>query len=249
MVVEQPIGRWTALILAAVLAFILAPAARAATITVTTTNDVVGMDGKISLREAIVSISNGADVNPDVTHTGTYGVGDTVVVPSAAAHYAVTGGELASTKSLAITGGGAATTVIDAGGASRVLHLTSTAGVASVSGVTITGGHAPAPGGGAIFAEAAPLTISGSSFTGNDATAAGGTTRGGGALWLGAGGTIDSSSFTNNAFTETAGVSNVGGGAIFGSNLTLTITNSSFVQNSASLASGSNNGGGAVYQD
>jgi hypothetical protein len=48
-----------------------------AVITVTTLLDEAGPDGRISLREAIASINAGMDVG-DVSHTGIYGVGDTI---------------------------------------------------------------------------------------------------------------------------------------------------------------------------
>ena len=50
----------------------------AATITVTGTGDTVAVDGAVTLREAITSIDNGANVNADVVATGTYGVSDTI---------------------------------------------------------------------------------------------------------------------------------------------------------------------------
>jgi hypothetical protein len=233
------------------LALALAPVASAATITVTGTSDETAIDGAISLREALDSINLGADFNADVTHTGAYGVNDTIMLPPSLAHYEVTGGELVLEKSAAIVGAGAAITIIDAGGASRVLRITK--GAARIAGVTITGGHATTgAGGGAVAAagaEVSELTISSSAFIDNTATASGGTTNGGGAVWAGEGAVVESSTFTNNSFIQTSGVSNDGGGALFNSNTGLTVTNSSFVNNSATLASEHNNGGGAIYQD
>ena len=59
--------------------------ATAATITVTDAGDANAVDGKVTLREAITSIENGANLNADVVATGTYGTGDTIhfsLVPS-----------------------------------------------------------------------------------------------------------------------------------------------------------------------
>src|SRR5712691_6387238 len=53
--------------------------APAATITVTGTGDTVAVDGMVTLREAITSINNGANVNADVVAVGTYGVNDQIV--------------------------------------------------------------------------------------------------------------------------------------------------------------------------
>src|SRR5258706_13370593 len=68
------------LLLAAISAagLFLAQASSAATITVTGTGDAVFVDGSVSLREAIASINNGANVNVDVVAAGTYGVSDTI---------------------------------------------------------------------------------------------------------------------------------------------------------------------------
>jgi hypothetical protein len=49
-----------------------------ATITVTTTNDDLAVDGTVSLREAITSINNGANVNADVNAVGNYGTNDSI---------------------------------------------------------------------------------------------------------------------------------------------------------------------------
>jgi uncharacterized repeat protein (TIGR01451 family)/CSLREA domain-containing protein len=50
----------------------------AATITVTTTADNTTVDGNVSLREAITSINNGANLNTDVVAVGAYGTSDTI---------------------------------------------------------------------------------------------------------------------------------------------------------------------------
>src|SRR5262249_40182846 len=60
----------------------------AATITVTGTGDTTAADGAVTLREAITSLNNGANVNADVVATGTYGVNDTIAfaIPGPGVH-------------------------------------------------------------------------------------------------------------------------------------------------------------------
>jgi hypothetical protein len=53
------------------------PVAEAATITVTDTGDTIAVDGLVTLREAITSANNNADVNMDVMAVGAYGT-DTI---------------------------------------------------------------------------------------------------------------------------------------------------------------------------
>src|SRR5512141_1584822 len=64
------------LIVGAALAAADAPAA---TITVTSTGDAITVDGVVTLREAITSIDNGANVNADVVPVGAYGTSDQIV--------------------------------------------------------------------------------------------------------------------------------------------------------------------------
>ena len=53
------------------------PVAEAATITVTDTGDMIAVDGLVTLREAITSANNNANVNSDVVAMGAYGT-DTI---------------------------------------------------------------------------------------------------------------------------------------------------------------------------
>ncbi len=71
-------GLQIASLLAALLLYI--QPAWAATITVNSAADTVGVDGAVTLREAIISINEGADVNSDVTsaRSGSYGSNDTI---------------------------------------------------------------------------------------------------------------------------------------------------------------------------
>src|SRR5713226_9772014 len=56
----------------------MARGASAATITVTGTGDTIAVDGIVTLREAITSIKNGANLNADVVAVGAYGTNDTI---------------------------------------------------------------------------------------------------------------------------------------------------------------------------
>lgn len=69
-----------AVVLAALTGCLAASSGSAATITVTSTGDSLNADGSTTLREAIVSINNGSDVNADVTATrsGAYGTDDAI---------------------------------------------------------------------------------------------------------------------------------------------------------------------------
>ena len=60
---------------------------RGATVTVTGTGDTIAVDGVVTLREAITSINNGANLNADVVAVGTYGANDTVA-------FNITGGQV-----------------------------------------------------------------------------------------------------------------------------------------------------------
>src|SRR5438094_4846113 len=60
-------------LLAVLLAAMLCSAVDAATITVTGVGDTTAVDGSVTLREAITSINNGANVNADVVAVGVYG--------------------------------------------------------------------------------------------------------------------------------------------------------------------------------
>lgn len=55
-----------------------AGSAGAATITVTSAGDTIAVDGFVTLREAITSINQGANVNADVVASGSYGSSDTI---------------------------------------------------------------------------------------------------------------------------------------------------------------------------
>ncbi len=76
--VRAPARRSGRALVAAAILTLAAAAAGAATITVTGTGDTVAIDGLVTLREAITSINNGANVNSDVVAVGAYGTNDTI---------------------------------------------------------------------------------------------------------------------------------------------------------------------------
>jgi hypothetical protein len=67
-----------ALLMTMMVAVALTPTTDAATITVTSTGDSVAVDGAVTLREAILSVNGGANVNADVVAVGAYGPVDTI---------------------------------------------------------------------------------------------------------------------------------------------------------------------------
>src|SRR5690242_14528592 len=130
--------------------------AAGASITVTNQND----SGPGSLRQAI------ADATP----------GDTVIVP--AGMYLLSS-ELRIDKSLTVAGAGAASTIIDAQTASRVVHTLGAGNQITISGATIRNGRTvPPPGlatttGGGLLNDQATVTLSDDVITNNVANADG----------------------------------------------------------------------------
>jgi hypothetical protein len=133
------------------------------------------------------------------------------VVPSGS--YIVASGELAISKSLTISGAGAASTIISNVGSSRVFHTSGSGNTDAISGVTIRLGHPPttmgAVSGGGVLNEAAKLTLSDDVIADNvaDADAAGSGGNGGlaneGGVYNGGGGTlvVKDSEITDNHAT------------------------------------------------
>ncbi len=215
---------------------VMSATASADTITVTSTAD----SGAGSLRQAIL------DVMP----------GGTIVVP--AGNYTVVSAELAITKSLTISGAGAATTIISSAGAStRVFHASGSGNAIAITGVTITGGHPPTSAGvvtgGGVLNDAAKLTLSDDIVSDNtaDADAAGTGGNGGiaegGGVFSGDGGTliVKDTEITDNHATA-VGAANKFGGSVGGGGIdtggTQTIEGSRFTANTANA----NGGAGAL---
>jgi uncharacterized repeat protein (TIGR01451 family)/CSLREA domain-containing protein len=222
--------------LLAVLALAAPPpqVAHAATINVNTTDDELNSDGDCSLREAIEAANTNAVV--DGCTAGSIGM-DTVYVPAGTYTLSLTGtgedanqtGDLDVLEDLTMVGDGAGSTIIDADGIDRVLHVVPEDPMMSIvaldiSGVTITGGELAADavcldymttinGGAGICAGglATVLTISDSVITDNAVTIASTMSAGGGVLAAGYVGLNDCTVSYNSVGSETTGA---GGGLL-----------------------------------
>lgn len=150
---------------AAVLLLLAASAVSATTITVTTVDDELNVDGDCSLREAIRSANldagpvdacaagSGADeiaFHPSV-ETGFFAL--TIPGPDEDARLT---GDLDITEDLTIRGAGYQTT-IDAGGIDRVFHIVANGATVDFEGIAIRSGVAP--DGGGIFAGNNTVTL------------------------------------------------------------------------------------------
>src|SRR2546422_3141375 len=176
------------LVLAAALSF---PAARAATLTVTSTAD----DGFVgTLRRVLAGAADGATIDFSVTGT-----------------IMLTTGQLLVDKSVEILGPGANSLAIDGNAASRVFYIASGKTV-SISGLTITNGSADL--GGGIYHDHSTLTESSCTLSANSATGSTATGLGSGVGIYNAGEyggatlSVSATTFTNNSATN----GNVGGG-------------------------------------
>lgn len=218
------------LVLLAGLALIVAPTARAATITVNTTADENNNDGDCSLREAVIAANT--DTAKDACPAGSGA--DTISLPAGNYLLTIAGrnenaaltGDLDLTADLTITGAGQATTIIDAGTLDRVFHI----GVGStieISGVTIGGGRVTANFGGGVFVNnGSTLTLTDSQVIGNSAAS------GGGGIYV-----SDSSlTLTNSRVSSNSTTSD--GGGIYIDVSTVILTNSRVDLNKATSGGG-----------
>jgi len=119
-------------------------------------------------------------------------------------------------KLITLQGAAATTTILDGGGATRILI---SSGAITVSDLTFQDGDT-AGNGGAIFATGA--TVTDSTFTANTATQ-------GGAIWAPTA-TVTDSTFTNNSATAYGGAINA--------DTTATVTDSTFTGNTAAYSGG-----------
>jgi hypothetical protein len=180
--------------------------ARAATITVTNTND----SGAGSLRQALTDALDGDTINFAVT--GTIGL---------------TGGELLVNKSVTISGPGAGSLTVDGNANSRVFHIGSDKTV-SIFGLTITDGNAsgnyPDDRGAGIYNDHATLTLSNCTISGNSAAGIGGGTYNDNAIL-----TLNNCTIASNSAGFGSGIFNDG----FAGSATLQINNSTISSNAA----------------
>jgi hypothetical protein len=220
--------------------------AQAATWTVNTTADLAppgcAGDGPCSVRQALSAA----------------GPGDTISIPANPSHYVLTRGELSVSEPVSIVGGGVSGTVIDAGGASRVMSVSAPAGTtATISGLTLTGGavdsSGPSQGGGGVLLESGSLSLTGVSVSGNSVTVdpASSDSGGGGILDVSAGTlTVTGSTVDGNSLTvsDPIGGSDGGSGLYAGAGSSLVVTGSTIAANVARIrATGGSNGGGGIY--
>jgi uncharacterized repeat protein (TIGR01451 family) len=227
--------------LAFVCALLLAAAASAATLTVTSHTD----------------SNNPGSLRYEIGHAE---AGDTVALPGGTTPYTITLGEIQITNPMTIEGGsGGASTIQVVGGASRAFEITS--GVLSTQTVTFQnltiedGKVTAAPGGGGILDDSGLLDLSGVTMTGNSVALGADTNSnvGGGAVYSDGGNlTITNSVLDGNSVTDAGNSSDktLGGAAVFeqGSG-TVTITGSTIDSNTVSIGASNCCDGGAVFQD
>lgn len=125
----------------------VAPVAKAATIYVNTTDDVVANDGNCSLREAVQAANQNKAV--DGCAAGELAAVDRIVIPAGTYNITITGagenlaakGDLDLTGSVSLEGAGAGLTVIDGGRIDRVFDVQAAASV-RIAHLTIQNGRA-----------------------------------------------------------------------------------------------------------
>ena len=149
-------------------------------------------------------------------------------------------GDLDITGPLTIVGAGAGSTIIDAVGNDRVLHLTETAGNVSISGVTLRGGLTAEDGGGIYRVSGDTLTLNAVTVTGNSSTSDGGGIHNATGSLVVTGGSIISGNSARNG----GGVYNGGALSLTGVPSNATISGSSITGNTAVEG-----GGGGVWND
>jgi hypothetical protein len=206
-----------------------ASSAQAAPFTVTTLAD----SGAGSLRAAITSANAAAGADTiSFTVSGTIGLGSSLPT---------------ITDSLAISGPGQGQLTVSGSNTFQPFFISS-GPVVSISGLTISGGRCDlatcAAGGGALY-NAATLTLSGVTITGNSAT----DTHGGGIYNAGTM-TLDGSTVSSNGAGATGGNnSSASGGGIYNSG-TMAIVLSTITANGAGVASATNQAsalGGGIF--
>ncbi len=266
----RTIGRVT--ILLALMAGLLAtaPAALAATITVSTTADQNDASAPCSLREAIIS----ANSNSAFGGCATGSAADTIVLPAGtytlaigpAGDDAAMNGDLDIQGDLTILGAGPRTTIVDGADLDRVFDIDPAgAGITvQISDFTVRNGTAPAGTGGGIRSQGA-LEGTRVAVTGNAAPNGGGiSTYSSGALTLrdslvsgnratstggvGGGVELEDSSGTLSNVTITENAANANGGGIWSEFSTTALSNVTVGGNRADEDGDGDGDGGGLYQ-
>jgi uncharacterized repeat protein (TIGR01451 family)/CSLREA domain-containing protein len=230
-----------------------APAsAHAAVFNVTKTADTADgtCDADCSLREAVIA-ANAPSSGPDsiVLPAGSY-----VLTIAGSPEDASAAGDLDFGDDTTLTGAGAATTSIDAGGDSgigeRVLDVR-TNGVGgglpvtpsvTITGVTITGGRASGGNGGGARSNA-NLTLDHVTVSGNKGFEGGGVVENGGGTTLV---TIRDSTVSGNVGGFGGGVSEDGGASSTTAEAGVVIERSTITGNTATMLMGNSDGGGVI---
>ena len=205
---------------------LLAPTA---SIVVNTTADELNTDGDCSLREAIMAANTNAAVDACAGGSGA----DTISLPAGTYLISITGAnenvnltgdfDVTDTAGLTISGAGAGSTIIDANGIDRALHIL--AGPLTLNDLTVQNGNVVGDGGAINFATAALLVLLNTNILSSTATNGGGVSCSGTALVIGG-------QFINNRSTD------YGGGLLNYSIDTLTISGTQFISNTAGINDG-----------
>ena len=207
---------------------------------VTTASDTVDVnDGVLSLREAITQANANSDSDTITFNASLNGT-----------EIDLTGGEMAITNNVTITGNGAANTIIDAQQASRIFDVT-TSGTVSLSSMTLKNGKLTdstlsgaaisnrfgtlnlttvsflsnsSAGSGGVFINSGTINATGCTFTENTATGSGGVSNGFGTY------SFSGCTFTSNSAQQSGGV--------FSGTGDYSATNSTFTSNHANASGG-----------
>ncbi|HMX29307.1 MAG TPA: right-handed parallel beta-helix repeat-containing protein, partial [Blastocatellia bacterium] len=180
------------------------------TVFVTNTND----SGAGSLRQLILGAPAGSDITFDPT---VFNVARTITL---------TGGEIAFSKSLTVSGPGANLLTVSGNNASRIFNISGSGLNVAISGLTISNGRGGA-GGGVIVTNSIG-TFADCTFTGNTAVG----NEGGAVQLANAGGTFTGCTFSGN----TAGGNR--GGAVSVENSSAAFTNCTVSGNTANFGAG-----------
>jgi hypothetical protein len=223
-----------------------APAATAATFTVSTTTDGAGTctaTGPCSLRQALDSAGNG----------------DTVAVPAGTYTLDSANGQLDVSSGVTIDGAGQGSTMIVGPGNDRVMMIAGNATTVTISGLTITGGDTTSSGGGGIAAAGPGRVVLDDDTVAHNtvAPAAAGFDEGGGGILTSADMVLNQTTVNDNTVDVTASNGDSGGGGILveQGGGTLTLNDSTISANTATVAANTagetadNNGGGGIYMD
>ncbi len=182
----------------------------------------VDVNGNRTLRAAIMQANATAGPNTIVVAAGNF-----ALTISGAGEDAAASGDLDITDPLTLIGTGPATTIVDGNHLDRVFSVTATA---SISGMAITRGTAPANEDGGAIDSDANLTI-------DDCVISHSTARRGGGIYHDDGGVSATLTMTNCTIDQNTSTLS-GGGLHFGSSSVGNISDSSITANSSPFAGG-----------